>query len=317
MATTTNITTTYAGEFAGKYVGAALLSGNTLAQNGVEVMQNIKYKQVVKKLDLGSLAADASCDFTPTSTVGLTERILEPKELQVNLELCKDDFQSDWEAIEMGFSAHDNLPPSFQDFMIARVAEKVAQKTEIDLWSGASGNAGEFDGFVTIISADTGLPTAQEITGTAVTASNVIDELGKVVDAIPSSLYGRDDLFIYVPQNVARAYVRALGGFAANGLGANGIGGNGTLWYNGGDLSFDGVRLFVANGMPSDKMVATVRDNLYFGTGLLADHNEVKLLDMADRDGSQNVRFVMRYTAGVQYSNIGDIVTYGISNTVN
>lgn len=317
MATTTNISTTYAGEFAGKYVGAALLSGNTLAQNGVEIMQNIKYKQVVKKLDLGSLAADASCDFTPTSTVGLTERILEPKELQVNLELCKDDFQSDWEAIEMGFSAHDNLPPSFQDFMIARVAEKIAQKTEIDLWSGADGNAGEFDGFTTKISTDTGLPTAQEITGTAVTASNVIDELGKVVDAIPSTLYGRDDLFIYIPQNVARAYVRALGGFAANGLGANGIGGNGTLWYNGGDLSFDGVRLFVANGMPSDKMVATVRDNLYFGTGLLADHNEVKLLDMADLDGSQNVRFVMRYTAGVQYSSIGDIVTYGISNTVN
>jgi len=150
-----------------------------------------------------------------------------------------------------------------------------------------------------------------------VTASNVIDELGKVVDAVPSALYGREDLFIYVPQNVARAYVRALGGFGSSGLGANGVENRGTLWYNGSDLAFDGVRIFVANGLSDDTMVATTRDNLYFGTGLLQDHNEVKLLDMADLDGSQNVRFIMRYTAGVQYANIEDIVAYGISNTAN
>jgi hypothetical protein len=43
----------------------------------------------------------------------------------------------------------------------------------------------------------------------------------------------------------------------------------------------------------------------------------VKVIDMADIDGSQNVRFVARYTAGVNYSFAGDIVTYGISNTAN
>jgi len=317
MATTTNVTTTYAGEFAGRYVGPALLAGNTIAQGGIEVKQNVKFKEVLKRQKLSSLVADASCDFTPTGTVALTERILQPKELQVNLEVCKDDFQSDWEAVQMGFSAHDNLPPKLSDFMIARIAAKVAEKTEQDIWAGDSGNSGEFDGFTTELAADANLPTAQEISGTTIDASNVIDELGKVVDAIPSALYGREDLFIYIPQNVARAYVRALGGFAADGLGANGVGGRGTLWYNGGDLAFDGVRLFVANGLSDNVMIATTRDNLYFGTGLLQDHNEVKLLDMADLDGSQNVRFIMRYTAGVQYANIEDIVTYGISNSAN
>jgi len=42
----------------------------------------------------------------------------------------------------------------------------------------------------------------------------------------------------------------------------------------------------------------------------LADHNEVKLLDMADLDGSKNVRVVMRYTAGVQIGIGADIVYY-------
>ena len=37
---------------------------------------------------------------------------------------------------------------------------------------------------------------------------------------------------------------------------------------------------------------------------------KVKLLDMADLDGSQNVRVVMRFTAGVQYGIGSDIVLY-------
>ena len=57
-------------------------------------------------------------------------------------------------------------------------------------------------------------------------------------------------------------------------------------------------------------MMAAQKSNLYFGTGLLADHNEVKVIDMADIDGSQNVRIVMRFTAGVQYGIGSDIVLY-------
>jgi len=58
-------------------------------------------------------------------------------------------------------------------------------------------------------------------------------------------------------------------------------------------------------------------DNLYFGTGLLSDHQEVKVLDMADLDGSQNCRVIMRFSAGVQYAFAADVVTYGIVNGVN
>jgi hypothetical protein len=113
---------------------------------------------------------------------------------------------------------------------------------------------------------------------TSVTAANVIAEMGKVVDAIPSALYGKEDLYLYVSQNVARAYVRALGGFGASGLGANGTNAQGTQWWNNGSLSFDGVKIFVANGLADNYMVAAEKSNLYFGTGLLSDHNEVKLL---------------------------------------
>lgn len=303
----TSITTTYAGEFAGKYISAALLSADTIEGGGITVKPNVKYKEVMKTLSTNALVKDAACDFADQSTVTLAERVLTPEEFQVNLELCKKDFHNDWEAIQMGYSAFDSLPPSFADFLIGHIAAKVAQKNEENIWQGATANAGEFDGFTVLLAADADVI---DVTGTTVTAANVIDELGKVVDAIPTSVYGKEDLYIYVSQNIARAYVRALGGFGSSGLGANGVNNAGTTWYNGGDLAFDGVKLFVCSGMPDNDMVAAQKSNLFFGTGLLADHNEVKLIDMADLDGSQNVRVVMRFTAAVQHGIGADIVYY-------
>jgi hypothetical protein len=207
----------------------------------------------------------------------------------------------------MGYSAFDSLPSSFADFLIGHVAEKVAQRTEQSIWNGAAATAGQFGGFKELLLADADVTDVGG--GAAVDSSNVIAKLGLVVDAIGSSLYTSDDLFIYVSQNVARAYVRALGGFATN-VGAAGINADGTQWYTGGTLSFDGVKLAVANGLADNTMVAAEKTNLYFGTGLLSDHNEVKVIDMADIDGSQNVRVVMRFTAGVQYGIGSDIVLY-------
>ena len=303
----TSITTTYAGEFAGKYISAALLSADTIEGGGITVKPNVKYKEVMKTLSTNALVKDAACDFADQSTVTLAERVLQPEEFQVNLELCKKDFHNDWEAVQMGYSAFDSLPPSFADFLIGHIAAKVAQKTEENIWQGVTANAGEFDGFETLLAAD---DTVVDVTGTTVTAANVITEMGKVVDAIPTAVYGKEDLYIYASSNVARAYIRALGGFGASGLGANGVNNEGTTWFNGGDLAFDGVKIFVCSGLSDNTMVAAQKSNLFFGTGLLADHNEVKLIDMADLDGSQNVRVVMRFTAGVQYGIGADIVLY-------
>jgi hypothetical protein len=305
MATTTSITTTYAGQFAGKYIAAALLSGVTLDKGGIEIKPNIKYQEIIKKVATDSnIIKDATCDFTDTGTVTLTERILAPEEFQVNLELCKKDFRSDWEAVQMGYSVYDNLPPKFSDFLIGHVSGLVAEKTENNIWAGATGSAGEFDGFVTLATADSDVIDVAKAT---VTSANVVAELGKIVDAIPAALYGKEDLHIYISQNIARAYVRALGGFAATN---SGVDAQSHMWYGDGALSFDGVKLFVANGLADNNALAAEKSNLFFGTGLLSDSQEVKILDMGDLDGSQNVRVVMRFTAGVQYGIGSDIVLY-------
>ena len=306
MPTTTSITTTYAGEFAKKYISAALLSANTIEKGGIEVKPNIKYKEVIKRIATDGLLKNATCDFDATSTVTLTERVLQPEEFQVNLQLCKKDFRSDWEAVSMGYSAFDSLPPAFADFLIAHVAAKVAEKMENNIWKGATATAGEFDGFVPLATADAAVI---DVVGTTITAANVLAELGKVVDAIPAVLYGKEDLSIYVSQNVYRAYVRALGGFQSGGQGANGYDGKGNNQTIG-DVYFDGVKIFVANGLANNYMMAAQKSNLFFATGLLNDQNEVKVIDMADIDGSQNVRVVMRMTGSVNYGIGSEIVLY-------
>ena len=307
MATTTSITTTYAGEFSKKYISAALLSAPTIDNGGIEVMPNVKYKSVIQRLATDGIVKNATCAFDPTSTITLTERVIQPEEFQVNLELCKKDLASTWQSIEMGMSAFGELPKSFADYLIGHVSAKVAESMEVSIWRGANATAGQFDGFVTLATADA---TVVDVVGTTVTASNVIAELGKVVDAIPAALYGKEDLYIYVSQNVARAYVRALGGFGASGLGANGTNAQGTQWFNNGSLSFDGVKIFVANGLANNYMMAAQKSNLYFGTGLLNDMNEVRLIDQAEVTGAQTVNVIMRFTAGVQYGIGSEIVLY-------
>lgn len=309
MATTTSITTTYAGEFAGKYISAALLSGKTLAEGAITIKPNVKFKEVVKKISTDAIVKDGTCDFDPTSTLTLTERILQPEEFQVNLQLCKKDFRSDWEAVEMGYSAFDNLPPSFADFLIGHVAAKVAEKTEQTIWAGVNATAGEFDGLTVLMGADADVNDAANGAETSYTSANIVSLLGNVVDAVPSAVYGKEDLTIYLPTVALQAYVRALGGFAAQGQGAAGTDAKGQQWYNMGNaLSFEGIKIQHAPGMPADHIVAGEASNIYFGTGLLSDQNEVKVIDMADLDGSQNVRVVMRYTAGVQYGIGADLV---------
>lgn len=303
------ITTSYAGEFSGKYIAAALLSGDTLANEEITIMPNVRFKSVIQKASSNNIVRDASCDFqTGQGTLTLTEQILEPKEFQVNLDLCKKDLFATWQGAEMGYSQYADLPASFSDFVLAHVAAKVSDFTETQIWSGAGG-AGSFSGFATLLAADAALPALQEIAavGGGVNAGNVIAQMGLVVDAIPTTVYGKEDLKLYVSSNIGRAYTRALGGFAGTGnAGYDSKGTNQVL----GNLFFDGVEVVVSKGMADNTMIAAEKSNLFFGTGLLNESQEVRTIDMQEVDGSMNVRVILRYTAGVQYGEVTDIVLY-------
>ena len=309
MAEPTITGSSYNGEF-GKYISAALISAPTIDQGGVTVMPNIKYKSVLQNLTTSALLANATCDFDDTgSTVTLTEKVLSVKDLQMNMQLCKSQFHSNWQASEMGFSSFDELPKSFEDYLLAYAASKIAAEIEVSLWRGANSSAGQFDGLVTLETAD---ETEHDVTATTVTASNVIDELGKIIDSVNTNtnIYAKEDTRIFVSRNIMAAYVRALGGFQAT-IGANGVNNEGTMWYGkGAALSFDGIPLFLAEGLAANTAMAAQSSNLFFGTSLLSDHQEARVIDVSQYDGSDNVRVIMRLAAGAQIGVGADVVLY-------
>ena len=304
-----SITTTYAGEFAGRYIAAALLSARTLDNQYVTIVPNVKYKQVIQKVAVDSIVNDASCNFVTSGTVALSERILEPKELQVNLELCKQEFVDSWEALQLGYSAFDEIPKDFNDFLISYVGGKVAEATETSIWQGVAATNGQFGGFLPALSASAAAGGADAVIQSAasgsITSANVLAKLDALVTAIPETVYGKEDVVIYVPTNVAKAYQQALAGGS---IGANGW--NNQMNVGEKPLNFNGIELVWCPGMTSSYMVAAQKSNLYFGTGLLSDHNEVRVLDMANLDGSQNYRIIMRYTAGTQFGIGSDIAIH-------
>ena len=321
-------TPTYAGEAAAGYIAAALLSANTLDKKLVTIMPNVKYRSVIQKLALSNLIQDASCDFTSVASASLSERYITPDEFQVNLQICKQTFVQSWQAMQLGFSAFDEIPKDFNDFLISYVGGNVAQAIEQSIWNGNASTNGEFDGFQTLLSASVAAATSTDVlpvrlTGSgsviisgSVTSANVISKLQSMVDTIPNAVYGKQDLVIYVGTGIAKAYQLATAGLSAGvaaqtvtNIGANGYQNSfviGEKPYN-----FNGIDLVLCPGMSDNKIVAAQKSNLFFGTGLMSDQNEVKVIDMANIDGSQNYRVIMRYTAAVNFGIGQDIVYYG------
>ena len=300
MAFTT--TSNFAGKSAGIYISAALNQANSL--DFLTMIENIKYKSNIQKMAGSGLVKDASCDFTDAGTLALTENVLTPKNLQINLDLCKATLLDSWEALQMKAGAGAPPPASFDDYVISYMGEIIANGVEGSVWSGTGATAGEFEGFLT---ATTGAFAVDGTVNTstasaAYTAANIIANLQTLTADMAtdiSAVLRKEDLHIYMSPKTYALYISAVS----------------TLGYvnaynmNGDYVPvFEGYKIAVCNGMPNNQLVAAEKSNLFFGTDLLGDQTRISLMDMAALDGSDNMRLVARYSAGVQLGIGADIV---------
>jgi len=299
------VTSNYAGKAAGFYISAALKEATSL--DHLTVLQNIKYKENLQKVAGSSLVRNADCNFTNHGTLALTESILEPKMLQINMETCKDTLLSSWEADQMRAGAMNNNAPKFEDYVISYFTQHIADSVESSVWSGAAATNGQFEGFLTAatgafaVNGNVVQSTNVGGAGTAYTASNIIENLQTIAAAIPSTVYGREDLRIYMNWKTYRLYVSAISALGyVNMYSMN----------NDYEATFEGIKLSVVYGMPDDQLVAAQTSNLFFGTDLISDTTQVKMLDMSPLDGSENLRFVAKYSGGVQVGIGAEVVQH-------
>ena len=304
MATTLTVSSNYVGKDAGGYIGKAFKEADTIAKRLVTVLPDIDFQVSIKKISYADGRVDYACGFAPLGTITLSEKLLTPKKIKNEQEICKEDLRQIWSSATMGFSAHnDNMPADVESALIAEILMDTAEATDQDIWQGDATNTGEFDGFLKLFAADASIIKAGSgITSLAgaVTKANVVSEIEKVLNAIPIALRRKSDLKFMVSPDIANFYSQAL---VAAGV-SNGLGGDEFV------LRYGKYVLEVVNGLPANTFVVAQAKNLLFGTGLMADHNELRIKDMDESDLSGQVRYKMVYTAGVQYYNSEEIVWY-------
>ena len=306
-----NVTSNYAGKAAGFYISAALKEAKSL--DFLTQMNNVRYKSNIQSMAGSSLVKDATCDFTDAGTLALTEKVLEVKELQINIDLCKQNLVSSWESMSMSGPGAPP-PPSFEDYVISYMGEIIAQGVEDSIWNGAGGTTGQFQGFL-----DTNgylLPTGTNADATVIqssasgayTAANIIANLQQLTTDMAANvpnILSKEDTHIYMNPKTYAMYISAVSTLGyVNAYNMNGD-------Y---EPVFEGYKIAVCPGMVDNQLVAAERSNLYFGTDLVSDFGvtgtgpRITLMDMAALDGSDNMRLVARYSAGVQTGVGADIV---------
>ena len=299
-----NVTSNFAGKAAGFYISAALKEAKSL--DYLTMIENIKYKSNIQRMAGSSVVKDATCDFSDAGTLDLTEKVLEPKNLQINIDLCKKNLLSSWEALQMRAGAGAPPPASFEDYVISYMGDIIAQATEESIWNGVNGTTGEFTGFlgaaVGYLLPGVDATVIQSSASGAYTAANIIANLQTLTTDMAANvpaILGKEDLHIYMNNKTYAMYISAVSTLGyVNAYNMNGD-------Y---EPVFEGYKIAVCPGMADNQLVAAEKSNCYFGTDLLSDATRITLMDMANLDGSDNMRLVARYSAGVQTGVGADIV---------
>lgn len=296
------ITSNYAGQAALPYVAPAILSGDTIANGYVEVLENVRYKANLRKFGGVALQA-AGCEFSSTNgSLTLSDVVLTTTALQVNEQVCNKDLRQAWEAEQMRGQS-SNSPADFQAFAAQYVAAKVAEGVERNLWQGNydftdGGDTGttydSFDGICNLIVA--GTPGHEDLLTGATTSANILERLKTIAADIPDTIAGQPNTKLFMSRAMKQLYFTALAGVSE-------------LTFHATEAAnfFNGYEIITPNGMPNDTFIFSQKENLYFGTDLLTDHIEAAVLDLMGVTGDDVTRIIMKFSAGCQIVDLGSL----------
>ncbi len=203
-------------------------------------------------------------------------------------------------------------PASFDDYVISYIGEIIANHAENNIWTGVGATNGEFEGFLTGTTGRfaTDGTVVSSTASAAYSTANIIANLQTLTADMAANLNSaltKDDLYIYMNAKTYALYVSAVSTLGyVNAYNMNGD-------Y---EPVFEGYKIAVCPGMQDNQMVAAQKSNLFWGTDLVSDFGttgtgpSIKIMDMSDLDGSDNLRCVARYSGAVQTGIGADIVRH-------
>ena len=303
MAFVDNIT--YCGKNSFDFFSPALFNNDIFSR--FSPFDGIKNSMTLPNLTLSGHTVPDSCDFTPAGSITLDPRTLTVCAYKINEKLCASDVEASFLSERLRKGANTPVgPEEFTSYLLDQLQKTIQNDMQNVLWNGNSGaTAGadfmeQCDGLITMFGATAS--TVIELTGAAVTSSNVIAVLSNVYAAIPakvkSSAY---PVQIFAAQNVIDAYklsqISLAGGILPTGERA---------------LNFLGLELVPAPYMPASNIVAMDPRNVAIGTDLLSDMQTVNVVDTRATLAENAIRIAARWKFGVQYRVGAEIVWYSI-----
>jgi hypothetical protein len=292
-------TTVYTGKDLEGFYSKALLTGNT--KSVVKFYPNVKSKVKIARLDVSGIIQADSCEFNAFGDTALSQKTLEVCPLKVNLEYCVTTFEANYlsEQLRAGSNTGQVMPESTEAYLLDQVSKNISADLEQLIWQGDSAGspADLCDGWLVQFEADAEII---DVGAAVLSAANIIAQIGLVYDAIPATVVNSTDLVIFVSTAAIKFYRQALatgGNFAA---------------FNAGDLNptYLGIPLMVAEGLPTNEMVAAEKGNLWFGSDLMSDFDDVVVIPQYKITGAPTVRLAVRFKFGTSYGVGTEIVYY-------
>ncbi len=311
----------YAGEAARPYVAAAILSADTIANNYVQVLQNVHSVAQLRKFSGVNIAAQ-TCTFTPGASgpLTLTSQTLTTSPLQVNEQVCNKDLRATWEGMQMSGES-SAAPADFTTYVAQYVAARVAASIEGNLWQGnydADGSGGgavaynSFNGLSKVLLDAT--PGYESATAGAFTADNaavtgILTRLDDLVNNAPSEIQADQEAVIYMSKKSLFMLQRAMSGLVDRVVAGEGSAAafSPTFLGDARPMMYLGFAIVCPSGMPNDTIIFCNPNQLYFGTNLLTDHINASILDLSGVTGDDVTRVIMQFSGGTQIVDQGSI----------
>lgn len=300
MALTDN--TTFYGKDAEGFFKKVLTTG--VAKNELSLIPNVKSKIKLAYSDLGNILQADDCSFSATGEGSLNQKTMEVCDLKVNLEYCATTFEANYLSLQLrpGSNGEEVMPASYADFVVNYVAEKVATDLEITMFKGDTGTASYplslCDGLVKQLQNDSDVIDVSA-TASAITLSNVVGELNRILDAVPAEVRNQPNFKIFVSQEIAFSYKQAQASTQG-----------GLFLVGDKELNYLGYRLIPTSGLTAKQMIAFNSDKVFFLTDLTSDWDEIIIIPQRNISGARTERFATSLKFGVNYLYGNEIVLY-------
>lgn len=291
---------TYSGANAEGFYSTALLTGNT--KSLIRLVPNVKDKVNIASLDMGDFLQEDACTMDAEGNYTLDQKQLTVCDIAFKVPFCVKDWETNYlsEAMRPGSNVDENYPNGVVDYIFGQMANKISELTEKILFQGDTEGspAALCDGLQKKLLADAAVIDVT-VDGTKLHApATVIGELTEIYQAIPNTL-DKSKVKIFINPATATAYKLAL--VAANPA---------LVGYNQGDykLTFIDVEMIVAPGLGNYKAIACDPNNLWYGTDLVSDENEIKFVQ--DPLNPKTHYAIGSFKFGVNYGIGAEIVYY-------